>query len=105
MAETTTDRERRWQAHMIPIAILIAVVLISMIVRIRFLNAPLERDEGEDGYIAQMLLAGHVPWRLAYNLKLPGIDLFYAGAMALFGQTAGAIRTVLLLVNLATIFL
>lgn len=72
MAEAATLRERRWQAHILPAAILIASVAISLIVRSRMLNAPLERDEGEDGYIAQLLLAGHAPWQLAYNQKLPG---------------------------------
>ena len=55
--------------------------------------------------MAQTMLAGYAPWRLAYNMKLPGTDTMYAVFMAVFGQTAVAIRLGLLLVNTATIFL
>jgi hypothetical protein len=74
-------------------------------VRIRLLDAPLERDEGEHAYMAQTMLQGHAPWQLAYNMKLPGTDAMYALFMAVFGQTAVAIRLGLLLVNTATILL
>ncbi len=96
---------RLLRSHLLPLALLALVLAVSTIVRIRLLNAPLERDEGEHGYLAQALLAGHAPWALAYNLKLPGTDFMYAVFLALFGQTAVAIRVGLLLVNIATILL
>ncbi len=91
--------------HILPLALLSLVLAVSFIVRIRLLNAPLERDEGEHAYLAQTILAGHPPWALAYNLKLPGTDFMYALFLALFGQTAVAIRLGLLLVNIATVLL
>ncbi len=87
------------------LSLVAAVLIVSCIVRIRLADAPLERDEGEHGYAAQMMLAGNAPWQAAYNMKLPGTDAFYALWLALFGQTAVAIRIGLLLVNAATIIL
>ena len=105
-----TDNRRQslrqnWHPHLLPLAVLALILLVSIIVRIRLLDAPLERDEGEHGYLAQTMLAGYPPWQVAYNLKLPGTDAFYAIFLALFGQTATAIRVGLLLINTATILL
>jgi hypothetical protein len=85
---------------------LVALVLaVSFAVRIRLLDAPLERDEGEHAYMAQTMLAGNPPWKLAYNMKLPGADSVYCAFLAAFGQTAGAIRLGLLIVNAITLIL
>jgi hypothetical protein len=45
--------------------------------RLRLLDVPLDRDEGEYAYIGQLLLQGIPPYAQAYNFKLPGI---YGGA-------------------------
>ncbi len=79
------------------------VVLLVSVVRIRLLDVPLERDEGEYAYAGQLLLQGVAPYKLAYNMKLPGIYAVYAAVLALFGQTPAAIHFGLVLVNAATI--
>src|SRR5262249_32764395 len=84
------------------LAVIIAVVVL---LRIHFLAIPLERDEGEYAYAGQLMLQGIPPYKLAYNMKLPGIYGAYAAIMALFGQTAAGIHFGLLLVNLLTIML
>lgn len=105
MTPGNASLQTEWRRHL-PAFILLAFVLaVSLIVRIRLLNAPLERDEGEHAYMAQTMLQGHAPWRLAYGMKLPGTDAMYAVFMSIFGQTAAAIRLGLLLVNTATILL
>lgn len=86
---------------------IVAWALILVVVagiRIRLLDFPLERDEGEFAYAGQLLLDGITPYQGAYNvaLKLPGTCLAYAGIFTLFGQTAMAIHAALLLVVLAT---
>jgi hypothetical protein len=81
------------------------VLLLSFIVRIRLIDAPLERDEGEHAYLAQTLLQGHAPWSVAYNMKLPGTDICYALALALGGQNPASIRVELLILNTLTIAL
>jgi len=78
------------------------IVLVTVFVRIRLLHMPLERDEGEFAYVGQLILKGIVPFKIAYNMKLPGIYAVYALIMAIFGQTDTGIRIGLLLANLAT---
>jgi hypothetical protein len=80
-------------------------MLVVVAVRIRFLDLPLERDEGEYAYGAQLLLRGGLPFRDLYTLKLPGAHAAYVPAFVLFGQTKVAIRLGLLAVSLATAWL
>ena len=83
-------------------ALVILAVLVAAAVRIRLLDVPLERDEGEYAYAGQLILEGVPPYRLAYNMKLPGTYAAYAVIMSVFGQTPRGIHLGLLLVNLAT---
>ena len=70
--------------------------------RIRLLEMPLERDEGEYAYTGQLMLHGIPPYRLAYSMKFPGTSALYALLMAMFGQSGRAIHLGLILVNLLT---
>jgi hypothetical protein len=81
------------------------IILFVVVVRVRLLDVPLERDEGEYAYMGQLLLQGIPPYSEAYNMKFPGTYLMYAGAMSLFGQTIRGIHLGLLLLNLATVLL
>lgn len=81
------------------------VVLFTVALRIRFLDIPLERDEGEYAYAGQLMLEGIPPYKLAFNMKFPGTYAAYAAIMAVFGQTASGIHIGLLLVNAASILL
>lgn len=83
--------------------ILGAALALSAFVRWRLSEFPLERDEGEYAYAGQLILQGIPPYRLAYNMKLPGTYLAYAGLMAIFGQTAAGVHLGLLAVGLASI--
>jgi len=80
-------------------------LLAITLVRVRFLDTPLERDEGEFAYAGQLILAGEKPYTSMYAMKLPGIYLAYALIEVLFGQSTWAIHFGLLLVNLASILL
>ena len=84
---------------------LVAALVFSTFVRGRYLDIPLERDEGEFAYSARLILQGEPPYKHAYNIKLPGVDLLYAGFLALFGDDARSIHIGLLLAGLATIAL
>jgi dolichyl-phosphate-mannose-protein mannosyltransferase len=86
-------------------ALLALVMLLTCAIRFHLRSIPLERDEGEYAYSGQLMLQGIPPYKLAYNMKLPGTYAAYALIMAVFGQTTDGIRMGLLLVNLATIFL
>jgi len=78
-------------------------ILLSLAVRVRLRDMPLERDEGEYAYAGQLILQGVPPYKDAYNMKLPGTYVAYALIMAVFGQTPSGIHFGLALVNAATI--
>lgn len=71
---------------------LVLVLVVVAAVRLRLLNFPLERDEGEYAYAGQLMLQGIPPYQLAYNMKFPGTYAAYAAIMALFGETPAGIH-------------
>ena len=71
---------------------MVAVLVAVAVARLRLLNFPLERDEGEYAYAGQLMLQGIPPYQLAYNMKFPGTYAAYAAIMALFGQTPAGIH-------------
>lgn len=81
------------------------IILFVVFVRIRLLDIPLERDEGEYAYMGQLILQGIPPYGEAYNMKFPGTYLMYAVIMAVFGQTVDGIHIGLMIINCATIWL
>ena len=88
-----------------PWIFVLLVLAVTALVRVRLLNTPLERDEGEYAYVGQLMLAGVPPYRMACNMKLPGTYAAYAAIMSAFGQTIAAIHLGLLLVNAGAIVL
>jgi 4-amino-4-deoxy-L-arabinose transferase-like glycosyltransferase len=97
--ETNTNRIERsvW------VVLFILTCLTCIAIRIRLLNLPLERDEGEYAYAGQLMLHGIAPYKSAYNMKFPGTYAFYAMIMSVFGQTTVGVHLGLLLVNLGTV--
>jgi len=88
--------------HLIALAaVLVAVALI----RLRLLGVPFERDEGEYAYLGNLILNGGLPYRDAYNMKLPGVYGMYALIIAAFGSSPAGIHAGFALVSLATIVL
>jgi 4-amino-4-deoxy-L-arabinose transferase-like glycosyltransferase len=85
--------------------LVLIVLLFAASIRFRFLDVPLERDEGEFAYSGQLILQGIPPYVQAYNMKLPGTYAAYAVIMAVFGESARGIRLGLLVINAAAIIL
>jgi len=81
------------------------IIFFVAAIRIRLLQIPLERDEGEFAYMGQLMLQGIPPYLLAYNMKLPGIYAAYALVMTIFGQTIAGIHLGLMIVNAIAIVL
>jgi hypothetical protein len=79
------------------------IVVLTAAIRLRLLAVPLERDEGEYAYAAQLILQGIPPYAQVYNMKMPGIYAAYALILAVFGQTQSGIHLGLLFINVATI--
>src|SRR3954467_14230577 len=105
-AKLDHSREKSWIAHR-PIAHALFALILTLNCALRFhlRNIPLERDEGEYAYAGQLMLQGIPPYKLAYNMKLPGTYVAYALIMSMFGQTISGIHVGFLLVNAATIAL
>src|SRR5438093_9218278 len=68
------------------------MIVVTVGVRLRLRDMPLERDEGEYAYAGQLILQGIAPYKLVYNLKFPGTYAAYALIMAIFGQTPAGIH-------------
>ena len=84
----------------LPSYLLLALVLAAVVfVRIRLMQTPLERDEGEYAYMGQLFLKGIPPYLNAYTMKLPGVAAAYAVIMLIFGQSVAGIHLGLLVVN------
>ena len=88
-----------------PVVLLSIVILFFSAVRFRLRNMPLERDEGEYAYAGQLILQGVAPYKLVYNMKLPGTYAAYSLIMGAFGQSPGGIHLGMILVNAATVIL
>jgi len=89
----------------LPLISLLIIIVSTIVFRVRLLNIPLERDEGEYAYMGQLILDGTPPYSEAYNMKFPGIYFIYAGILWLFGETHTAIHFCLLIVNVLSIIL
>ena len=87
------------------VSVLLLVVVFFGLIRFRLREMPLERDEGEYAYSGQLLLQEIPPYKLAYNMKLPGIYAAYAAILAVFGETPAGIHVGLILVNAVTTLL
>src|ERR1022692_4855542 len=85
--------------------LLLLLILFFALIRLRFRECALERDEGEYAYAGQLMLQGIPPYQLAYSMKLPGTAAAYSVILAVFGQTPSGIHIGLLLINAATTFL
>jgi Dolichyl-phosphate-mannose-protein mannosyltransferase len=83
----------------------LGIILLVSWLRAAHLAFPLERDEGEFGYIAQEILRGVPVYESAYTQKLPGTYLLYALFVGILGQNATAIHLGLLLTNAAIMWL
>lgn len=101
MNDPEAKRTVSWHAWA-PWAALAVILVVVTGIRLRLLELPLERDEGEYAYAGQLMLQGIPPYSLAYNMKWPGTYAAYAAIMAIFGQTIAGIHLGLIVVTLAT---
>lgn len=84
--------------------LLYALVALSVVVwvRVRLLQTPLERDEGEYAYAGQLILQGFPPYLHAFSMKLPGMFYLNAAMLKIFGEGVSGIHLGLLAANLVS---
>ncbi|MFH0945636.1 MAG: glycosyltransferase family 39 protein [Planctomycetota bacterium] len=81
------------------------VLLGTLLLRVRMLDIPLERDEGDYAYFAMLMTQGVSPVDEAVRIRFPLISGLYAFFITLFGHTAAGVHAGLLVANLATTLL
>ncbi len=91
-----------WDYHAVALA---AVVALISLIRWRLLATPFERDEGEYAYMGSLILHGGLPYRDAYNMKLPGTYGMYSLIVGAFGSSPTGVHAGFAIVSLATIVL
>ncbi|MCX6546184.1 MAG: glycosyltransferase family 39 protein [Acidobacteria bacterium] len=99
---TTPAPTPRFDYHTVALA---AVLVLIAVIRLRLLAVPFERDEGEYAYMGNLILHGGLPYRDAYNMKLPGTYGMYSAIMAVFGSSPAGVHAGFMLLSLATIAL
>ena len=62
-----------------PRLVALAVCLVAVFVRLRLIDVPLDRDEGEYALTAWLLTQGVPPYLAAYTMKLPGMAYLWGG--------------------------
>lgn len=82
-----------------------AIVILIIIARLHLLSIPFERDEGEYAYMGSLILDGHSPYSIAYNMKYPGTYYMYAIIMGIFGKTIESVHLGLMLISIASLVL
>lgn len=83
--------------------LVLVITLLTGIVRWQSWFVPFNRDEGGYAYVAaQLFQPGFVMYRDAFEHKPPLIDLIYAIAFKLFGQTDFAVHTLAFLFSSLT---
>ena len=103
--QPATNSSRSLFVRLWPWLVVLGILLFVGFIRVRLLEMPLERDEGEYAYAGQLILQGIPPYELAYNMKLPGTYYAYALGMAVFGQTIKGVHLTLIVANSLTIIM
>ncbi len=103
LLETTHDPQRFVQQPPVirgTVFLLLLLALATALLRIHFLDVPLERDEGAYAYIAQRLALGEVPYKDSFDQKPPGAAIAYWTAFRFGPETARTIHVLGLVVAL-----
>jgi hypothetical protein len=105
VTRVNVKRTERSDSRYWHVGCLLIILLFVAFIRLRLLQIPLERDEGEFAYMGQLILQGIPPYLISYNMKLPGIYAAYALIMSVFGESVEGIHLGFLIINAATIIL
>ncbi|HZV80939.1 MAG TPA: glycosyltransferase family 39 protein, partial [Geobacteraceae bacterium] len=88
--------------QLLPLLYALAALTVVVWVRVRLLQTPLERDEGEYAYAGQLIMHGFPPYLHAFSMKLPGMFYLNAAMLKIFGESVSGIHLGLLVANLVS---
>jgi hypothetical protein len=81
------------------------IILAIYLLRINFLDIPLERDEGDYALAGKLILEGAKPYVDVFEQKPPGLFYSYALVASLFGTTVAGFKMGFMVVNMLTVAL
>lgn len=84
---------------------LLLILFLSLLMRLPFLNVPMERDEGEYAYIAQRIQDGDIPYKDAVCQKPPLVFCIYLLIFKIMGKEISDIHLFTYLYTLLEVFL
>lgn len=82
-------------------AVVAGLAMLTFLLRLQYLDIPLERDESVYYYIGKAALDGGRPYFDFYEMKPPGLFYSYALLVALFGFSGAGAHLALLFVTLS----
>jgi hypothetical protein len=93
-----TERMRNW-------GLLLALVAVTIVIRLPILAEPWGGDQAGFGYMAKGILAGEVPYKDIYSLTGPGVFFTFALFFKLFGMNMAAAHIGHMLASVVTVLL
>ncbi len=84
--QETSSTNEQFRPYML--VLLMAALVLTWILRMKFWGQPFEMDEGEYGYMGWGMLNGLVPYKDMYDQKPPGIFVLNSLVFLLFEPTA-----------------
>lgn len=91
--------------NLVSYIIFIILLVLFIVSKFRYLNVPLDRDEGTYLYMGRMFLDGYRPYIDFYEIKPPGIFFIYGIFDAIFGASNIFLHAGIFLLQLVTAFL
>jgi len=86
--------------------LLLAIILFSILIRLPYLNCPLQPDEGAYAYQAYFWLQGENPYNSRFFHMLPGLPFIFMLVFKLFGTNLVNLRVFITFYNvLSTLFI
>jgi 4-amino-4-deoxy-L-arabinose transferase-like glycosyltransferase len=82
---------------------LVAILGLTLLLRMNFWDQPLQMDEGVYSYIGWGMFDGLVPYKDVFDHKPPGIYMLYAVAFLLLGPTALSVKVFGTIYTLGTV--
>ena len=83
--------------------LLACIIILSVFIRIHFLNIPFERDEGSYTYCGKIILDGAIPFKDIGSQRLPGVFYAYSFIVLIFGYSVKSMHIAFMVVNVLTV--